>query len=87
MARAFGPQGVGGNGIEALGVQWFAFALFVFVLTGLRTVYFAIEGISTKRVHMNKGQTNCTNHSLFRVSLIDTMWAIGTSVAAGALSA
>jgi hypothetical protein len=84
--RGLGPQGVGSEGSISLG-NGFAFALLVFLLSKMHVVSIALT--ETKEAPMNKTQKNSTNPSTLTIfsSLITTMWAIGTSVAAGALSA
>lgn len=86
VTRGLGPQGVGSEGSISLGYRWFSFGLIVLLLSKTHEVSGKILG--TKEVNMNKKQNNgVTSSTTFLNSLITTMWAMGTSVAAGALSA
>jgi hypothetical protein len=86
--RGLRPQGVGSGGFNSLGLHWFLFALLMLLLAKLHDVSLVLADTKTKEAHMNNDQINSTSNTYrFCISLIDTMWAIGTSVAAGALSA
>ena len=83
------PQGVGSGGFESSVLRWFAIVLSVLILVVSHVTVLASEPV--KEVHMEKAnayQIGTLNKSrLFLSSLITTMWAIGTSEVAGALSA
>jgi hypothetical protein len=92
VARADGIDtargGLDGGAFSSLGLHWFLFVLLMLLLTKLHDVY--LFETKTKEVSMNKIQVNSTNRSntsTFYIALINTIWATGTSVAAGALSA
>lgn len=90
IVRGLRPQGVGSGGFNSLGMHWFLFALLVCLLVKSHDVYLRLVGGSTKEVHMNKNHgTNTTSSNTVRLllSLINTVWAVGTSVVAGVLSA
>ena len=88
-SRGLRPQGVGSGGFDSPGLHWFSIVLLVTALV----VSHACSALAAggKEVQMNKtnaNQTAALNKALcFWRSLIETMWAIGTSAAAGALSA
>jgi hypothetical protein len=84
------PQGVGSGGFDSLGWCWFWIVLLVIARFVIHVVVSSLASEATKEVHMENANQNQNTAlkvtKLSLVSLIDTMWAIGTSAAAGALS-
>ena len=84
-SRRLRPQGVGIVGFSPV-VRWFLIVLLVLSLTVLH----ALAVFAEKEVHMektNNSQISTLNKSKqFLLSFIYTIWAIGTSAAASALS-
>jgi len=89
--RRLRPQGVVSGGFNSPGSHWFGFVLLVLTLVVIHAVVSNLALETTMEVRMEKAKTApvtaLNKAKLVLVSLINTMWAIGTSVAAGALSA
>jgi hypothetical protein len=71
-------------------LHWFLFALLTLLLAMMHVFYLRLAGGYTKEAQMNKDlstSTKTTNTHQLSASLITTIWAIGTSAAAGVLSA
>jgi hypothetical protein len=69
-------------------MHWFLVAILVLLLVTLHDLFVVQRRRMTKEVQMNANQTNSTNTTSGpTMSFFETIWAMGTSVAAGALSA
>jgi hypothetical protein len=87
--RGLRPQGVGSGGFDSPVLHWFLVVLLVIAL--IVTHACSVLAADGKEVQMDKTNTNqsaaLNKARQFLLSLTVTVWAIGTSAAAGALSA
>ena len=87
LAPGLRPQGVASGGFYSPGLHWLLFVLYVLLLS---VVHAALDlAVKAKEVRMKtskKQSVALQKPNQFAVSLMTTVWAIGTSAAAGALS-
>lgn len=85
------PEGVYSGGFNSPGQIWFFFALLV-ILFLFHVIGEVLSSSPMKEVLMNNGKKKISEAAFsfgiaFLRSVVNTIWAIGTSLAAGALSA